>query len=134
MPWSYNQTTGELRKDGILAGRGYSGHGNGVNNPELEAVAEVGPIPCGWWTIYPPRNSPKTGPYTLPLRPDKDTVIYGRSAFELHGDSKEHPGQASHGCIAAPLNVRHRVWQSGDTRLQVVSGFIAPDITGEISM
>ena len=135
MSWTYNQKTGELRKDGILAGVGYSGHENGKNNPELEAHPNLGPIPCGWWTVCgPPQVTEKHGPYVLRLIPDKGTETYGRSGFLMHGDSKEHPGTASEGCIVAPPNVRTRVWQSGDSRLQVVSGWTAPDVTGEISM
>ena len=126
MSWQYNQTTGELRKDGILAGVGYSGFGNGKNNPELQAVHDIGPIPCGWWTVEgPPRSTDTHGPYVLGLTPDADTNTFGRADFLIHGDSEEHPGQASKGCIIAPPQVRTRIWQSGDTRLLVVSGMLA---------
>lgn len=132
MSWQYNQTTGELRCNGILAGVGYSGKGNGKNNPELEATPFIGPIPCDWWTIDgPPKNTEKHGPYVLTLTPDRDTITYGRSEFLIHGDSEDHPGEASEGCIVAPPNVRSRIWQSGDRRLLVVSGM--PEITGETS-
>ena len=133
---TYNQTTGEIRKDGILIGVGYSGHANGLNNPELEAIANIGPVPCGWWTIGSPFLHPKCGPYTMRLIPDKDTATFNRDGFLIHGDSKEFPGQelASDGCIVAPPNVRSRIWQSSDHRLQVVSGLTAPDVTGEISV
>lgn len=135
MSWTYNQTTGELRKDGILAGVGYSGCGNGKNNWELEATPNVGPIPVGWWTIEgPPKTTDKHGPYVLRLTPDRETQTYGRTNFLLHGDSLEHPGQASEGCIVAPPHVRTRVYQSGDKRLQVVSGWIPADVGGEISV
>lgn len=136
MSWEYNQTTGELKKDGILAGRGYSGFGNGKNNPELEATPDIGPIPCGWWSIEgPPYSTIEHGPYVLRLEPEKWTQTYGRVGFLIHGDSKEHPGEASKGCIVAPPEVRSRIWQSADHRLNVISGmYFAPDVTGEISM
>jgi hypothetical protein len=37
----------------------------------------------------------------------------------MHGDSKEHPGCASQGCIILPRPVREQVWHSGDRELEV---------------
>lgn len=122
--WTYNQLSGELRKDGILLGVGYSGHGIGKNNPALEADPGVGPIPCGLWSICgPPYDTLTHGPYVLRLEPDRQINVFGRAGFLIHGDSLEHPGQGSEGCIAlSPKQKRSYIWQSGDTRLQVVSG------------
>ena len=47
----YSQKTGKLTLDGKEVGKGYSGHGDGKNNPEKEKMKNVGPIPAGVWTI-----------------------------------------------------------------------------------
>jgi hypothetical protein len=120
--WIYNQTTGQLSLNGIFAGIGYSGKGNGKNNPELEATPKVGPIPCGLWAIGSPRTDPEVGEYAMPLSPMPGTETYGRTAFFLHGDNPEHLGESSEGCIVAPPNVRTRIWQSGVRTLSVISG------------
>lgn len=123
MGWQYNQTSGALKKDGIPVGTGYSGHGEGKNNPSRQPVHDVGPIPCGLWEICgPPYISADHGPYVLRLKPLPDTETFGRSGFLMHGDSREHPGEASMGCVVLPREVRAKVWQSGDTRLEVISG------------
>ena len=39
----------------------------------------------------------------------------------MHGDSKEHPGCASHRCVILPRTVREQVWNSGDRELEVIA-------------
>ena len=123
MGWHYNQKTGWLDKDGILVSKTcYSGFGEGLNNPALEAVPNVGPIPCGDWVISgPPFNDPEHGPYCLRLYPTNGNLAFGRSGFLVHGDEREHPGEhlASHGCIVADYQTRYRLYQSGDGNLTV---------------
>src|SRR3954468_23629576 len=112
-----------LDKDGIMVEKfAYSGLNEGNNNPEFEAVHNVGPIPRGEWIISgPPFDHPLHGPYVLRLYPAKGTETFGRDGFLIHGDSKVHPGQASQGCIIVPRETRTRVYQSGDTQLFVTS-------------
>jgi hypothetical protein len=38
MAWSYSQSSGTLTHDGTIVAIGYSGHDNGKNNPDLQAV------------------------------------------------------------------------------------------------
>jgi hypothetical protein len=45
MSWTYKQSTGELDHNGAAIGAGYSGHGAGLNNPAMQNVHDVGPIP-----------------------------------------------------------------------------------------
>ncbi len=45
--WTYCQKTGELLQNGVLVATGYSGQGNGRNNPDLQEDHDVGPIPRG---------------------------------------------------------------------------------------
>ena len=125
--WTYAQKTGELRQDGRPVGTGYSGTGDGKNNPDMQNVPNVGPVPRGDWTIAgPPADSKDHGPYVLHLKPAAETETHGRSGFLMHGDSKEHPGTASHGCIVLPRAVREEVWKSGDRDLQVVGEIREP--------
>ena len=120
--WTYSQKTGDLEQDGSHVATGYSGAGEGKNNPVLQSVRNVGPIPAGDWTIAgPPINIEDHGPYVLRLTPSADTDTFGRSGFLMHGDSKEHPGCASEGCVILPRPIREQVWESGDRDLQVVA-------------
>ena len=120
--WTYSQRSGELQQDGGHVATGYSGAGAGKNNPALENVPNVGPIPRGEWTIAgPPADTPDHGPYVLRLNPAAGTETFGRSGFLMHGDSKEHPGCASHGCVILPRSVREQVWDSGDRELEVLA-------------
>jgi hypothetical protein len=47
----YSQSTGQLRLGDLLLGTGFSGSGNGRNNPKLERMFKIGPIPAGDYTI-----------------------------------------------------------------------------------
>lgn len=120
--WTYRQSEGTLADStGKIVGHGYSGHADGLNNPKLQSVRDVGPIPLGLYEIGSPYDSVHHGPYVLPLTPDPTNQEFGRSAFLCHGDSLEHPGQASLGCVIMPRAVRELVHTSGDSRLQVVA-------------
>jgi hypothetical protein len=95
---AYCVTSGALTRDGDLIATGYSGHGEGLNNPALEADPGVGPIPAGTWRIGPPEPHPNLGPLAMPLTPLGHDA-HGRSAFFIHGDNAEVDHSASHGCI-----------------------------------
>jgi len=140
MGYTYEQLSGMLRDDaGNVIGIGYSGAGDGKNNPLMEHVVDVGPIPVGTYTITgPPFNSPSHGPFVLKLVPDPATTqriaSYGRDpeTFLLHGDSIQHPGTASEGCVIMDRMTRTSVAQNlpVDNSLQVVSGANL-DVNGE---
>ena len=119
--WTYHQATGELfdRSD-VHVATGYAGAPEGKNDPTKQDIPKVGPLPRGRYTIGSPHDSPHTGPYTMDLTPDPTNEMYGRGDFRMHGDSEEHPGAASEGCIVMPREVRVRVWISGDHQLKVV--------------
>jgi hypothetical protein len=120
--WTYVQKTGELLRDGLHIAVGYSGWKNGKNNPEMQNVEEVGPIPVGKYFIGTPHDTLTHGPFVLPLTPDPGNEMFGRSAFLMHGDSVVDPGTASRGCIIMSRAVRTEVAESGDKLLQVISG------------
>jgi Protein of unknown function (DUF2778) len=124
MSWLFVQRSGELFRDGSFVATCYSGRGVGCNNPELQNVHNVGPIPAGRWLISgPPEDSPTHGLYVLHLFALPGTETFGRSGFLLHGDLIGAVGkqQASLGCIVANPAVRRAVWDSGDRDLLVVS-------------
>jgi hypothetical protein len=119
--WRWDQSAGELSRNGAPVCKGYSGAGRGKNNPSMQAARGVGPIPQGKWKITgEPYTSGNTGPFTMVLQPDMGTNTWGRSEFRIHGDSIAHPGSASHGCIILPRAVREKIWRSGDRDLEVV--------------
>lgn len=121
MTYVYNSSNGTLSKDGNIIGIGYSGFGEGKNNPLWEDHPNIGPIPRGTWEIVgEPFDSPEHGPYCLRLAPLPETKTFSRGGFLMHGDSIVHPGLASKGCIIMLHAVRMEVFQSGDKLIQVV--------------
>lgn len=134
--WTYEQRSGDLLYDGKVVASGYSGAGEGKNNPEFQWKPNVGPLPQGYYTIGPPHETPTHGPYVLTLTPFPQNQMFGRSAFLIHGDSIKAAGTASHGCIILGRIAREAIWQSGDRTLKVVDGAGLPvaDLSGEISV
>lgn len=120
--WKYSQSTGELTSPaGSSVGHGYSGHGDGVNNPALQNVEKVGPIPQGLWSIgqffY---DIGGKGPIVAHLTPMPETNTFSRSGFMIHGDNEELNHTASEGCIILPRGIRQMMEVSLDRSLLVV--------------
>lgn len=124
MSWIYQQLTGRMLYNDEVVGIGYSGHADGVNNPAMQSLPFVGPLPCGIYTMGPIVDHPDLGPATIILVPDPSNEMFDRDEFRIHGDSVAHAGlrMASDGCIILPRDVRETIWNSGDRMLQVVSG------------
>ncbi len=119
--WLYRQGTGDLYQNNTRVATGYAGAPGAVNDPAKQSVKNVGPLPCGVYTIESPQDFPMTtGMYTLSLTPDPHNEMFGRSAFKIHGDSLVHPGTASEGCVIQSRSVRERIWKSGDRLFVVV--------------
>lgn len=119
--WKYKQSTGELfNAGGDIVTVGYSGAGDGKNNPALQHVHDVGPIPRGLYRVGGIVPNLEHGPLALELEPDRFNAMSGRSGFLLHGDSVAHPGAASHGCVILPRAVREAIDASADRALVVV--------------
>ena len=121
MTWRYSQATGELSRDGIFLCRGYAGFEEGKNNPAMQTVHDVGPIPQGRWTMTAMMDLPANGPRCIRLRPKEGTLTWGRDGFLIHGDSAAAPGRASHGCIIIGRLQRELVWNTQDRELEVVA-------------
>lgn len=120
--WTYAISTGVMRRGDAMF-QGYSGAGHslleGRNNPSMIGIPNRGPIPFGSFKIGAPYDSPQTGPYTMPLYPDPNDDMYGRSEFRIHGNNAAN--DASHGCIILPPDARRAVWMSGDHDLRVIA-------------
>ncbi len=118
---SFSQSSGQLicyngpsSNPYINDPKGYAGAGVGKNNPSMQNIANVGPIPQGTYTVG--NNVPLTPnglKNALPLIPDQNTDTLGRGGFFIHGNNPNNPsGTSSHGC---PVFDR-------DTRLNIPSG------------
>lgn len=122
MAYRYEQTSGHLYDDaGKLVAIGYSGNAEGQNDPLMQNILDVGPIPQGFYSIAAPVETETHGPYVLALTPLRGTDTFGRSGFLIHGDSLIHPGMASEGCVIMPRFAREQIWDSGDHTLEVVA-------------
>lgn len=118
---TYEQSTGRLiATDGTLLGEGYSGAPEARNNPLMQAVQGIGPIPIGKYKLGALIQSSDHGPYAIVLIPDPLNEMLGRSGFLIHGDNIHVPGTASHGCIIQPYETRVAAWTGPDHDLEVV--------------
>jgi Protein of unknown function (DUF2778) len=123
MTWTYDQSTGDLFHDGEHVGTGYSGKGRklaeGRNNPDLQHVRNVGPIPGRHWRIGNAENHPTTGPLSIRLTPKTGTNTFGRAGFLIHGNNSAN--DASTGCIIMARGIREEILASDDKDLEVVA-------------
>lgn len=115
--WTYRQSDGELLHDAQFEGSGYSGAGVGRNNPLMEDVPNVGPIPQGLYNIGEAYTHEHLGPVVMNLFPVGHDA-HGRSAFRIHGDNVNH--DASHGCIILGPAIRRMIAEGADKQLTVV--------------
>lgn len=120
--WRYSQSQGLLYYNDRFVAKGYSGRNTkqfkGRNNPTLENVPQIGPIPKGTYTIGLARLSQRLGPCVLDLEPTPLTNTFGRSLFRIHGNNSID--DASHGCIILQRAIRIQMDNSKDKVLEVV--------------
>ena len=138
----YEQSTGYFailddlypRGEGVLYQcEGYAGRDNGRNNPALDHVRNVGPIPDGTYRVRLVKHRRFRDP-AFRLEPHITTIMHGRSGFLIHGDSAENPNNSSHGCIILGRPHREAVEFYAVDRLFVVPGPGGPeDLTSERS-
>jgi len=120
MSWTYHQSTGVLEHNGQPVATGYSGAPGSVNNPDQEAVHNVGPIPRGAYTIGPlEAHHGHLGPNVLHLTPFGHQA-HGRTRIYIHGDNSLGNRSASEGCVILPPAVRTSIGNSRDNTLEVV--------------
>lgn len=104
--------------NGISYPGNYSGHGEGLNNPEMEQDKGVGRLPRGIYKIGPWHYDPHLGPIVATLTMVSGNA-FGRSGFYVHGDNQMVNHSASDGCIVASRAIRTAMQASGETQLQV---------------
>ena len=121
MPWTYSQSTGKISLNGAVVGIGYSGHGEGLNNPAMQNKSQVGPLPQGNYTIGPAFTHPEKGPIVMRLRPKPGNNMFGRSGFLIHGDNQAMNHSASNGCIILSKPYRKTISASEDRDLIVAA-------------
>ena len=121
-PWVFASLSGEfISPANVMFGHGYAGNGKGLNNPKMEDVHNVGPIPRGVYSIGAFFNSPgDKGPLVCELTPCEGTNTFGRSGFMIHGDTPAANHTASEGCIVAPRFIREAIAASKVRILRVV--------------
>jgi hypothetical protein len=115
--WTYHQRSGLLIR-GLAKFQCYAGRGEGRNNPAMEHVQGVGPIPKGRYRMTGVKHNGSTGPYTIILQPVGHGAL-GRSLFRIHGDNKE--SNASHGCIIRSPRADRELIYELDKDLMVVA-------------
>jgi len=128
--FTFEITTGNFRApNSSLFGKGYSGNGDGKNNPAWEAIKLHGPLPTGLYTaVKMIEHDPHLGWYAIHLKPDASTRIkiisYGRDpdSFYWHGDDIDHPGEASDGCLVSMRSMRLDFWGQEDHVIQCIPG------------
>jgi hypothetical protein len=101
---------------------GYAGRNQCKNSPACISRRGVGPLPVGRYLVTPVAQHPGLGPDVLALEPDATNVMFGRSGFYIHGDSRQHPGNSSSGCIILPRSSRMALIEFHLSILDVVPG------------
>lgn len=119
-----------MYRDGQLFAIGYAGRYGGKNNPAMQDVKETGPLPVGVYRIGDAYKHDDLGPITMNLTPDAANPMFGRKDFRIHGDSSEHMGFASKGCIVLNHGYRMAIADAatrGDRLLEVVTEYKAEE-------
>lgn len=125
--WTYSQSTGLLTGPaGTPVTTGYAGNGDGLNNPDMQNVHGIGPLPRGEYLIGDMvakhvTTEGKTLINALPLIPNPKNEMFNRSGFWFHGDNEAGDHTASDGCPVIPLPARMQVSDSDDRQLMVVA-------------
>lgn len=118
--WTWTISKGTMTNE-TLTFEGYSGNaGSACNNPECVSDIGRGPLPPGLYGIGRAMDGKKLGPFVLPLTPEPQNEMFGRSGFYIHGDNIQAPGHASDGCIVLPFAARLAIAKSEDFKLQVI--------------
>lgn len=110
----------------------YSGSlsAGGYNNPSVQRVNSVGPIPNGTWnatgvaqTLTSSGGQTRPHQNVIHLNPAPGTDALNRTNIRAHGDSTARPGDGSNGCLILPRDVRQdlsgMLRQGGQVRFEV---------------
>jgi RHS repeat-associated protein len=128
--WIYYESTGTMLhvdSNGYAdyAAKGYAGIGAGYNNPDMQGVKNIGPLPQGGYTIQPQKDNITNGPHkrrllaSMRLTPNAANEMYERYGFLIHGPHDNDRQDSSNGCPIFSRNVRDDIGDSGDNCLRV---------------
>ena len=120
----YTNVNGTYKK--TVDAYGYSGRGEGKNNPRLQDVRDVGPIPEGFWTMKSVQQTPTQVSIWLEPYPGSPVFNFDRDpmSFLIHGDYKDpkKKGKASKGCPIFDKEYRDKIAeQLGETFIVISS-------------
>lgn len=121
--FTFIQSTGAiLDETGHQIAIGWAGNGEGRNNPAMQSVHDVGPLPQGVYRVNPwEETHGHLGPMVAPLI-QIEGETFGRSAFFIHGPSRgANYGQESKGCIVVPRPLRAKIKAGAPNFLKVVA-------------
>ncbi len=128
LDWIISQSTGQLYYQPLASlgggppqfiGQGYSGIGPGLNNPAMQNVENVGPLPQGTYTIGPQQDNGKLTA-SMRLTPDPANQMFKRHSFLIHGPHANDQHDSSNGCPVLKKDIRDQIGNSGDAILRVV--------------
>ena len=109
MNLNYDQVTGHITNDeGKLLATGWSGNGDGKNNPAMQDVHSVGPLPQGVYKVCEWEYEHNGLGHDVVAILQVEGETFGRDGFFIHGPAinSEHYGQESKGCIVVPREGR----------------------------
>jgi hypothetical protein len=119
--YTFSQHSGVLRQNGLLVhAGGWAGQGEGKNNPSMQNVPNIGPLPRGHYLIGRAYTHVHLGPIVMNLTPAQDNEMFWRYDFRIHGAAFKNPELSSHGCIIQPRDIRIRIDIGSDKLLEVV--------------
>ena len=125
---TYSQSSGLFTMPDGTTFYGHAGHGDGLNNPEMQDVHMIGPLPQGIYNLGPFQDGSaysaadaRLGPLVSRLTPDAGNTMFGRDGFFIHGGNNSNPPTDSDGCIILQHPNRQTISDSGETQLTVVA-------------
>jgi hypothetical protein len=122
----YSQSKAQFTWEGKTYGNPpstYSGNGKWKNQSASQCVRNHGPLPRGKYNIGKMlRSHGSLGKHVIPLTPQNNLLICGRSHFYIHGDKIAIAlrGTASDGCIVTPFTIRKMIDDNKISELEVV--------------
>ena len=131
MNLNYSQTSGQMTQDdGTLVATGFSGnnsrpgvnpnHLQGMNNPEMQSVHCIGPLPQGTYSVGPWGPHSELGPNSAALTQTSGET-YGRDGFYIHGPGENDPENSSEGCIVIGHDERIAVMNLAPDQITVTA-------------
>ena len=120
MNLNFSQSSGIITQDNgvVVTVRAFAGNNyrpdhnpdglKGRNNPLMQDVHFIGPLPQGLYRVGEWGDHPPVGQNSAPLT-QIGGETYGRSAFFMHGPGGEDPENSSEGCIVIPHDDRLKV-------------------------